>query len=171
MLSRGRLPETLDRAFEGGVEAAASAALTTAYGWFYHWLNRKGVRAFPEDLFWIVLDHAEARFVVAKRARAALLPATETCTSLRAAARCGVTQGGDARHPRAEGIAHRPKERGRPIRIAAADIRAIETVMRNSVDADGATTLLGTGWKVVRDLTALGAVAPWIVGGRATKHA
>lgn len=146
-------------------------ALTTAHGWFYHWLNGKGGRAFSEELHRIVLDHAEARFVVDKRARAALLPPTETCTLLEAAARCGVTQGVMRDILSQRGLLDRPKERGRPIRIAVSEIRAIEAVMRDSVDADNAAIVLGTQWKVVKDLTALGILVPWIVGSRATKRA
>lgn len=69
------------------------------------------------------------------------------------------------------GLLSRSKARGLPIRIAEVEIRAIEAVLRDSVDADGAAILLGTGWKVVKDLTALRVLVPRVTGGRATKHA
>ncbi len=171
LLSRGDLPKALDRAFDGGVAAGAAPALTTAYGWFYHWLNGKGGRAFSEGLHRIVIEHAESRFVVDKRARAAVLPPTETCTLLKAAARCGVTQGVMRDILVQKGLLDRPKQCGRPIRIAEAEIRAIEAVMRDSVDGVGAMIMLGTYRNVLKDLTALGILKPWITGGRPTKHA
>ncbi|MBA9066998.1 hypothetical protein FHR71_000728 [Methylobacterium sp. RAS18] len=171
VLSEGTLPEALDRVFDEGAAAGAAPALTMAYGWFYHWLNGKGGRAFSEELHRIVLDHAEARFVVDKRARAAVLPPTETCTLVEATARCGITQGVMRDILEQRGLVSRPKARGLPFRIPKADIRVIETVLRDSVDAEGAAILLGTGWKVVKDLTALRVLVPWVTGGRATKHA
>lgn len=119
----------------------------------------------------MVLEHAETRFVVDKRARAKVLLPTSTCTLLEAAARCGVTQGVMRDILVQKGLLGRPKERGRPIRIAETEIRTIEAVMRDSVDADRAAILLGTGWKVMKDLTALRVLVPWVAGGRATKHA
>lgn len=43
--------------------------------------------------------------------------------------------------------------------------------MRDSIDTKGAAALLGTQWKLVKDLTALGVIVPWVNGGRLTKHA
>lgn len=171
VLSGGGLPEALDRAFEGGAAAGAAPILTTAYGWFYHWLNGKGGRTFSEELFRIVLDHAEGRFVVDKRARAAVLPPTETCTLVEATARCGVTQGVMRDILEQRGLLSRAKVRGQAFRIPEAEIRKIEVVLRESVGADGAAALLGTTWKVVKDLKALGVLVPWVSGGRMTKHA
>jgi hypothetical protein len=170
-LSGDRLPEALDRAFEGGIEMGASPALTTAYGWFYYWLNGKGGRAFSEALFRTVVDHAESRFVVDKRARATVLPPSETCTFNEATVRCGVTIGVMRDILGHRGLLDPTRRRGEAIRVPEFEIRAIEAVMRDSVDANGAAALLGTTWKVVKDLSALGILKPWVACGRATKHA
>lgn len=118
-----------------------------------------------------VLEHAESRFVVDKRARASVLPPTETCTLIEAAARCGVSQGVMRDILEQRGLIDRPKERGRPFRIPEAEIRIVQGALHNSMDARGAADLLGTTTRVVRDLTALGLLQPYVSGGRRTKHA
>jgi hypothetical protein len=85
--------------------------------------------------------------------------------------RCGVTQGVMRDILEQRGLLFRAKVRGQPFRIPEAEIRKIEAVLRESVDADGAAVLLGTTWKVVKDLTSLGVLVPWVTGGRLTKHA
>ena len=171
-LAGGCLPEVLDRVFEGFRAAGGgSPGLTTVYGWFYHWLNGKGGKRFSPGLSRMVLEHAETRFVVDKRARAKVLPPTSTCTLKEATARCGVTILVMRDILEQRGLLSRAKVRGMAFRIAEAEICVIEAVMRDSVDANGAAALLGTTWKVVKDLTALGILKPWITGGRATKHA
>lgn len=167
----GGLSDALTRAFDEGAAAGAGPTLTTAYGWFYHWLNGKGGPAFSADLFRMVLDHAEARFVVDKRARAAVLPPTQTCTLVEAAARCGVTQGVMRDILEQKGLLDRPKERGRPFRIPEAEVVAIAEVLKESVDARGAAVLLGTTVRVVTGLGALDLLKPYVTGGRRTKHA
>lgn len=172
-LAGGRLPGVLDRVSEGfRVAAGRSPGLTTAYGCFLPLaLNGKGGKRFSPGLFRMVLEHAETRFVVDKRARAKVLPPTSTCTLKEATARCGVTILVMRDILEQHGLLSRAKVRGMAFRIPEAEVRAIEAVMRDSVDVDGAAALLGTTWKVVKDLTALGILKPWITGGRATKHA
>lgn len=168
----GCLPKVLDYVFEGFRAAGGgSPGLTTAYGWFYHWLNGKGGKRFSPGLSRMVLEHAETRFVVDKRARAKVLPPTSTCTLKEATARCGVTILVMRDILEQRGLLSRAKVQGLAFRIPEAEIRAIEAVMRDSVDANGAAALLGTTWKVVKDLTALGILTPWVAGGRTTKHA
>jgi hypothetical protein len=171
VLAGGRLAEALSRVFDGGAAVGAAPSLTTAYGWFYHWLNGKGGRTFSPGLMAMVLEHAEARFVVNKLARAAVLPPTETCTLVEATARCGVTQGVMRDILEQRGLLSRAKVRGQAFRIPETEILAIEAVMRDSIDIKRAAALLGTQWKVVKDLTALGVLVPWVSGGRRTKHA
>lgn len=172
VLAGGCLPGVLDRVFEGfRAEDGGAPGLTTAYGWFYHWLNGKGGKRFSPGLSRMVLEHAETRFVVDKRARAKVLPPTSTCTLKEATARCGVTILVMRDILEQRGLLSRDKVRGMAFRIPEAKIRAIEAVMRDSVDANGAAALLGTTWKVVKDLNALGSLKPWITGGRSTKHA
>lgn len=122
-------------------------SLTGSYGWFYHWLNGKGVRSFSADLVETVLDHAESRFVVDKRARAAVLPPTETYTLVEAAARCGVTQGVMRDILEQGGLINRPKERGRPFRIPEAELRIVQGALHNLIDARGARPAPCMRWR------------------------
>ena len=171
-LAAGVLPDVFDRVFEGfRARVGGSPGLTTAYGWCYHWLNSKGDKRFSPGLSRLVLEHAVTPFVVDKRARAKVLPPTSTCTLKEATARCGVTILVMRDILEQRGLLSRAKVRGLAFRIPEAEIRAIEMVMRDSIDANGAAALLGTRWKVVKDLTALGILKPWVAGGRATKHA
>ncbi len=169
--SRDGLAGALDRGMAGSRAAGAAPSLTTSYGWFYHWLNGKGGRGFSGELAEAVVSHAESRFVVDKRARAALLPPTETCTLVEAAARCGVSQTVMRDVLEQRSLISREKIRGQAFRLPATEMEGVVTAMRNSVDARGATHILGTTTKTLRELRALDLIRPWVSGSRQTKHA
>ena len=82
ILSAGRLADLLDALLaEFKIKRPdVEPALTTAYGWLYHWLNAKGGRAFSEILFEAFVAHARDNFHVNGRIGldASILPATYT---------------------------------------------------------------------------------------------
>lgn len=172
-LDEDRLPALLERVVEEGRAAGhRSPNLTSAYGWFYHWLNGKGGRRFSPGLFRAVVEHAESRFVVDKRARAAVLPPTDTRTLVEAAKRCGVAQTVMRDILEQRGLIDRSKRlRGQAFRIPEAEIAAIEGALRTSLDLTGVKGALATSHKTVMGLVEAGMLTPFVSGGRETKHA
>ncbi|MGC0322524.1 hypothetical protein ABIG06_003153 [Bradyrhizobium sp. USDA 326] len=140
-------------------------ALTTAYGWLYHWLNLKGGRAFSEILFEAFVTHAHENFHLNGRIAldASVLPGTYTLA--KAAKECGIGRetmrklGVKLAMIRPSGI------EGHVLAFDGPAVRSLAEDLRSSVDFEGALSILGIDRVVLHSLISAGLISP-MFGGR-----
>lgn len=173
IIQTNRIATALDRAFDGFVNSGSDRppSLSTAYGWFWHWLNWRGGDTFSPALAQIVLDNALSKFQVLADAFPSLKRA-ETSTTLSDVARQARTRPGTIRKIlEHEGGIRAEKKKGSPIKIES-DVRdRIVADLDASVPLARLPGLIGTGMAIVRTLVRAEIIPSWIPGGAmGSKH-
>ena len=166
ILSSGRLTDLLDGLLAEFRQAKPDVepALTTAYGWFYHWLNLKGGRQFSESLSEAFITHGRNNFhlsgAVESNSCDPVLRATYTLKQ--AAAECGIGRVSMRKLGVQLGLI---REEARTVLVFdGPTVRAVAKDLSERVDQNGASEKLGLDRKVVKHLVRLGAIAPLFNG-------
>ena len=167
ILSAGRLADLLDALLaEFKIKRPdVEPALTTAYGWLYHWLNAKGGRAFSEILFEAFVAHARDNFHVNGRIGldASILPATYTLE--KASKECDIGRETMRKLGVKLGMVSPSGIEGHVIAFDGPAVRTLAEDLRKSVDFTGAKAILSIHGTVLHGLLSFGLVAP-LFGGR-----
>jgi hypothetical protein len=183
ILSTGGLPALLQMLLDGFREQAPSfvePALTTAYGWFYHWFNFKGGRRLSEMMAEEIARHAQSNFHLATPFRLALegrsrgdrgggrsgsgdslrLPQSY---SLRAAAEeLKLPKSALRRYGTALGLVREEARKGYVLKFDGPKLRALAADLRGAVNLKQAANILGVEYFVFRGLIAAGILKPII---------
>lgn len=140
-------------------------ALTTAYGWLYHWLNAKGGRSFSEILFEEFVKHAHENFHLNGRIAldASVLPGTYTLE--KAAKECGIIREQMRSLGVNLGLIRPSGTEGHVLAFDGDAVRAIAKDLRNSLDFTATEAMLGVHRNVLHGLIDLGFITP-LFGGR-----
>lgn len=173
IIQEDQISTALDHAFEGFLRAgnAKAPSLSTAYGWFWHWLNWRGGDKFSPALAQIVLDNAIAKFQVPIDAFPSL-KRTEISTTLSNVAQQARARPGTIRKIlEHEGGIRSEKKKGSPIKIEKNVLDRLVADLDASVPLARLPELIGTGLRIVKTLVRADVIPSWIPGGaKGTKH-
>ncbi|MRI57108.1 hypothetical protein D8770_24595 [Methylobacterium sp. DB1607] len=173
IIRTSQIAPALERAFQGFLETDSDKApsLSSAYGWFWHWLNWRGGEQFSPPLAQIMLDHALTKFQVPVDAFPSLKRA-ENSTTLSDVAKQARTRPGTIRKLlEHEGGIRSQKRKGSPIKIEKDVCDRLIADLHASVPLARLPDLIGTGMRIVKTLVRADVIPFWIPGGaKGTKH-
>jgi hypothetical protein len=174
ILASGRLTDLLDGLLAEFRKESPDVepALTTAYGWFYHWLNLKGGRQFSESLSDTFIAHGRNNFhlngAIELNSGGPVLPATYTLEQ--AAKECAIGRTSMRKLGVQLGIIREEAKTGQVLVFDGPTVRAVAKDLSESVDQEGAIGRLGLDLVVVKDLVRSGAIAPLFNGRQWRQH-
>jgi hypothetical protein len=167
IISTGGLTALLDgllaefREKNPGIEPA----LTTAYGWFFHWFNLKGGRRFSEILSDAFVAHAHDNFHLNGRIGSRLSESPATYTLEKAAKECGIGRETMRKLGVKLGMIRPSGIEGHVLAFDGPAVRALAQDLRNSADLATTQAILGVHRTVLHGLVSSGLIAP-LFGGR-----
>jgi hypothetical protein len=166
ILSSGSLVDVLDNLLAEFRSARSDIepALTTAYGWFYHWLNLKGGRQFSEILSNTFVSHARDNFHLNGQIgwHGSAPPATYTLE--KASKECGIGRETLRKLGVKLGMIRPSGIEGHALAFDGSAVRALAEDLRASVDLRNAQAILGVYSSVLHGLVSLGLIAPLFDG-------
>lgn len=167
VLADNRMEELLERSYREFLAASPDEApgLANAYGWFYHWLNGKGGKAYSPILSNIILQTADLQFVVSQAGRDDRLPPQPYYTLVEAAKVCGVNQQTVRRILDQFDMVRDVRVKGRRIQLDRKRIDEIAATLKAGCDLAEVAAMLGTVGPRARAFAEAGLIAPIVQGG------
>jgi hypothetical protein len=176
LIEQNKLPTLLDDLLSGFRKSSPSyvePALTTAYGWLYHWFNFKGGKHFSSHLADEFLRHGAANFYIMATATAGADPTDlplPLSYSLDAAAReCGLARETMRKFGVSLGLIRAEAMTGRVLTFEGDKLRQIAKDMTEGANLAQTADHLGVDLGILRLLVAAEVLKPIFSGGGA-KH-